>query len=72
METLFEKNNVSQDQIDKQLQGLDAIAQENLDLWSWLTMFAFFIMLSGIFALIFSLIIKRKRPPFQNFPESLS
>jgi hypothetical protein len=35
-------------------------------------MFAFSIMISGIFALIFSLIVKRKKPPFQNHPESFS
>ena len=68
----MKKNNVSQEQIDKQLQGLDKNAAKNMNLGSSLTMFAFSIMISGIFALIFALIVKRKRPPFQNFPESLS
>jgi hypothetical protein len=72
MEAMLEKNNVPQDQIDKQLAGLDTDAAKKLNLGSSLTMFAFSIMISGIFALIFSLIVKRKRPPFQNFPESLS
>jgi len=72
MEALLEKNNVSQEQINKQLEGLDKNASKNMNLGSSLTMFAFSIMISGIFALIFALIVKRKKPPFQNFPESLS
>ena len=72
MEALLEQNNVPQDQIDKQLEGLDKNAAKNLNLGSSLTMFAFSIMISGIFALIFSLIVKRKRPPFQNHQEGLS
>jgi hypothetical protein len=72
MEALLEKNNVPQAQIDKQLEGLDNNAAKNMNLGSSLTMFAFSIMISGIFALIFSLIVKRKRPTFQNFPESIS
>lgn len=72
MELLLEKNNVPQDQINKQLQGLDSNAAKNMNLGSSLTMFAFSIMISGIFALVFALIVKRKRTPFQNMPDNFS
>jgi hypothetical protein len=72
MEAFLEKNNVTDEQISKQLKSLDENSVKNMNLGSSFTTFAFSIMISGIFALLFAVIIKRKKPPFQNTSESTS
>jgi hypothetical protein len=72
MEVFLEKNNIPQDQLNKQLENLDNNDLKNMSLGNSLTYFAFYVMISGIFALIFALIVKRKRTPFQNMPDSSS
>jgi hypothetical protein len=42
-----------------------------MNLGSSLTTFAFSIMVSGIFALLFALIIKKKKNPFQHTSETV-
>src|SRR5215207_2873451 len=51
MEAFLEKNNVSQEQINKQLESFDKDSVKNMNLGSSFTTFAFSIMISGIFAL---------------------
>lgn len=70
MEVFLEKNNMTQEQINKQLENLDKDGSKNMNLGGSLTTFAFSVMVSGIFALLFAVIIKRKRPVFQNMSES--
>ena len=65
MEDMLEKANVSTDEINERLKNFDKDAAKNMNLGSSLTSFAFSIMISGIFALIFALII-RKTNPFQT------
>jgi len=72
METFLEKNNMTQDQITKQLENFDKDSAKNMNLGSSFTTFAFSIMVSGIFALVFAAIIKRKKSPFQNMSETSS
>jgi multisubunit Na+/H+ antiporter MnhB subunit len=72
MEAFLEKNNVTDEQISKQLKNLDENSVKSMNLGSSFTTFAFSIMISGVFALLFAVIIKRKKPPFQNTSESTS
>lgn len=60
------RNNVEQAKIDKALENFDAQAVKNMNLGSSLLSFAFSVAISGVFAMIFALIIKRKREPFSN------
>ena len=71
MEAMLEKSNVDQEQIDKQLEKLDADTEKSLNLSSSITSFAFSIMISGIFALLFALIIRKNKEPFQTTSDSL-
>lgn len=72
MEAFMIKNNVSQEQIDKALEQMDTQAAKNMNLVTSFLSFAFAILVSGVFALIFALIIKRKRNsqnPFEHLPQ---
>jgi glucan phosphoethanolaminetransferase (alkaline phosphatase superfamily) len=71
MEAMLEKANVSQDEINDRLKNFDKDAAKNMNLGSSLTTFAFSIMVSGIFALLFALIIKKKKNPFQHTSETV-
>jgi hypothetical protein len=71
MENLLEKSNIDREQIDKRLENFDKDAAKNMNLAGSFTSFAFSIMMSGIFALIFALLIRKKREPFQSFPENV-
>jgi hypothetical protein len=71
MEELMIKSNVSQDKIDQALNQIDTQASKNISLGTSFLSFAFSIVISGIFALIFALVVKRKRNhqhPFEQQP----
>jgi uncharacterized membrane protein len=72
MEAFMLKSNVSQEQIDKAMEQMDTQAAKNMNLGTSFLSFAFAILISGIFALIFALIIKRRRNsqnPFEQIPQ---
>jgi hypothetical protein len=71
LETMLEKSNLDQEQINEQLEKFDSNTAKNLNLGSSITSFAFSIMISGIFALIFALIIKKNKGPFQSTSDSI-
>jgi glucan phosphoethanolaminetransferase (alkaline phosphatase superfamily) len=66
VEAYMIKNNVEQEQIDKALENFDSQAAKNMNLGSSLVSLAFSVAISGVFALIFALIIKKKREPFAD------
>jgi glucan phosphoethanolaminetransferase (alkaline phosphatase superfamily) len=66
VEAYMIKNNVDQEQIDKALENFDSQAAKNMNLGSSLVSLAFSVAISGVFALIFALIIKKKREPFAD------
>jgi hypothetical protein len=66
VEAYMIKNNVDQNQIDKTLENFDTQAAKNMNLGSSLLSLAFSVAMSGVFAMIFALIIKRKREPFAD------
>ncbi len=69
MENFLEQNKVSDEQIRERLESFDKDASKNMNLGGSFSTFAFSIMISGVFALLFALIIKRKRP-VESFPEN--
>lgn len=71
LETILEKSNMDQEQIDEQLEKFDKSSAKNMNLSSSVTSFAFSVMISGIFALLFALIIKKNNNPFQTTPHSI-
>ncbi len=73
-ETMLLNANESQDKIDEMLEKMDTDAAANMNLVSVLKSYLVSIAISGIFALIFSLIIKKKKDPFvlenENQPQA--
>jgi hypothetical protein len=61
-ELFMAKNNVSQKDIGDAVSKIDVQASKNLNLGTSFLSLAYAIVVSGIFALIFALIIKKKRP----------
>ena len=70
METLLQKGNIPQSQIDEKLESFDAESARRMNLGSSFLSFAYAIVTSGIFALLFALLIKKKRQPFDTLPEN--
>jgi hypothetical protein len=66
VEAYMIKNNISQEQIDKTLENFDSQAAKNMNLGSSLLSLAFSVAISGVFAMIFALILKKKREPFAD------
>jgi hypothetical protein len=66
MEVFMQKNHVEQSKIDDAISKIDVQSSRNMNLGTSFLSFAYGILLSGVFALIFALIIKKKREPFQN------
>ena len=64
--SLMEKSNVDQEQIDETIEKYDKESAKNMNLGSILTSYAIWIAVSGFFALIFALIIRKKADPFVN------
>lgn len=71
MENFLEQNKVGDEQIKERLESFDKDAAKNMNLGGSFSTFAFSIMISGIFALLFAVIIKKRRP-FQSPPENQS
>jgi hypothetical protein len=66
VEAYMIKNNVDQEQIDKALENFDTQAAKNMNLGSSLLSLAFSVAISGVFAMIFALMLKKKREPFAD------
>lgn len=66
VEAYMIKNNVDQEQIDKTLENFDTQATKNMNLGSSLLSLAFSVAISGVFAMIFALILRKKREPFAD------
>lgn len=71
LEAFMIKNNVDQGKIDEALESLDTQASKNMNLGNSILSFAYSIVISGIFALIFALIIRKKRDPFMQAEDNL-
>lgn len=65
-EAFLENNKQSADQIRKTLDSIDVDAPKKMNFIDFLRSYLSFVAISGIFAFIFGLIIKRKRGPFQE------
>jgi hypothetical protein len=65
-ESLLEKAKQSQSQIDKTIAAIDVDAPRKMNFWDLLKGYLFWVGISGAFAFLFALIIKRKSPPFQD------
>jgi glucan phosphoethanolaminetransferase (alkaline phosphatase superfamily) len=65
-EALLQKSNQPQEKIDEMLEKMDAQAAANMNILDVLKSYLVSISISGVFALIFSLIIKKKKDPFLN------
>lgn len=74
MEAFMEKNKIEDAKIREAINKIDVQASKNLNLMSSFLSFAYGIVISGIFALIFALLIKKKKDSFQiqrdNFLQS--
>ena len=74
MEAFMIKSNMSQAKIDEALDKIDVQSSKNMNLGSSFLSYCYSVLISGVFALIFALILKKKRDPFQapqdNFIES--
>ncbi len=66
MEAYMIKNNVPQEDIDKALKNFDSEASKKMNLGSSILSLAFSVAISGVFAMIFALILKKKREPFAD------
>jgi riboflavin transporter FmnP len=64
LEEMMTRSNIDQDRIDEMLEKMDTDAAKELGFVSSLKSFAFSLVISGIFALIFALIIRRKKDVF--------
>lgn len=73
-EALLQKSNQPQEKIDEMIEKMDAQAAANMKILDVLKSYLFSISISGIFALVFALIIKKKKDPFltqqDNFLQS--
>jgi len=66
METFMQNNHVDQQKIDDALEKIDVQASKNMNFGSSILSYAYAVCISGIFALIFALIIKKKKDPFRT------
>lgn len=62
MEAYMEKNNVSQEKIDEAMANFDKQSAKSMNLGNAFLSYAIWVCVSGVIALIFSLIVKRKDP----------
>jgi hypothetical protein len=62
-ELLLQKSNQSQEKIDKALSSLDVDAAKKMNIWDVLKSYLFFVAISGVFAFLIALIVKRKKDP---------
>ena len=73
-EELLQKSNQPQEKIDEMLEKMDEQASANMNIFDVLKSYLISISISGIFALIFALIIKKRKDPFltqqDNFLQS--
>jgi hypothetical protein len=73
-EALLQKSNQPQEKIDEMLQKMDEQAAANMKLVDVLKSYLISISISGVFALIFALIIRKRKDPFttqqDNFLQS--
>jgi hypothetical protein len=65
-EVLLQKSNQPQEKIDEMLEKMDAQAAANMNILDVLKSYLISISISGVFALIFALIIKKRKDPFIN------
>jgi hypothetical protein len=70
-EAMMHKQGIPQDKIDKQLESLDVNTAQKLTASSVIVSYLYSVAITGVFALIFSLIIKKTRPPFQNDQQNI-
>ncbi|MEI6945740.1 DUF4199 domain-containing protein [Paraflavisolibacter sp. H34] len=66
LEAFLIKNKVEQADIDKKLENFDSDMGRNMTLGTSFLSFAYAIVTSGIFALLFALLIRRKREPWEK------
>ncbi len=69
IETMLEKANMEQSKIDEQLEKMDIDKTKKTGFNNIILSYAFSVIISSIFALIFALIIKKKKDPFTNNQE---
>lgn len=71
-EKMMETQGVNDEKIEKQLKNLDVDSARKMQASSVILNYLMNIAVMGVFALVFSLIIKRRRPPFEDFPQTQS
>jgi len=69
-EALLQKSNQSQEKIDEMLDKMDVQAAANTNFLDVVKSYLISISISGVFALIFALIIKRRKDPFLTQQDS--
>jgi hypothetical protein len=62
-EEFLVKNNQSQKKIDEILNNIDVDAAKKMNTWDLLKSYLFYLGISGVFAFLIALIVKRKRDP---------
>ncbi len=70
-EAYLQNAKATQDQIDKTIGSIDVDAPQKMNLFDLLKSYLFFVAISGAFAFLFALIIKRKGTPFQRDQDNL-
>lgn len=71
-EVLLQKSNQPQDKIDEVLKRMDDQAAANVNILDVFKTYLISISISGVFALIFALIVKKKKDPFLNQQQAQS